>query len=111
MKKYSRISLGVHLFTSVSTELPFPNDLDMQGDDGYARVMRAQLALRAWPPLGLACMSVAMGTVQGPLGVTPIGVQLVAGRFREDLCLAAGEAIEAAGAPVSAITPRPHQGQ
>jgi len=26
-------------------------------------------------------------------------VQLVAGRFREDLCLAAGEAIEARGTP------------
>jgi len=33
-----------------------------------------------------------------PVGLAhgvPVGVQLVAGRFREDLCLAAGEIIEA----------------
>jgi len=93
------------LLLPVSTELPFPNNLDMQGDQGYARVMRAQLPLRAWPPLGLACMSVAMGTVQGPLGTTPIGVELIAGRFREDLCLAAGEIIEAAGPVTGVIDP------
>jgi len=93
------------LLLPVSTELPFPNDLDRQGGGGYARVMRAQLALRAWPPLGLACMSVAMGTVQGPLGTTPIGVELIAGRFREDICLAAGEIIEAAGPIPRVIDP------
>jgi amidase len=31
------------------------------------------------------------------VGRTPVGVQLVAGRFREDLCLAAGADIEARG--------------
>ena len=35
----------------------------------------------------------------------PVGVQIVAGHFREDLCLLAGEAIEARGAPPSAIDP------
>jgi len=98
------------LLLPVSTELPFPNNLDMQGDTGYARVMQAQLALRAWPPLGLACMSVAMGTVQGPLGTAPIGVELIAGRFREDICLAAGEIIEAAGPTPGAINPQPRRG-
>jgi len=67
--------------------------------------MRAQLALRAWPPLGLACMAVSMGTVEGPLGTTPIGVELIAGRFREDICLAAAEIIEAAGPTIGVIDP------
>ena len=33
------------------------------------------------------------------------GVQVVAGRFREDLCLRAGEAIEAGGVPPAPIDP------
>jgi len=90
------------LLLPMSAELPFPDHLDLQGDSGYRRVWDAQLTQRAFPAL---CLSVAMGNIQGPLGITPIGVQLVAGRFREDLCLAAGEAIEAAGMPVAVITP------
>jgi amidase len=35
----------------------------------------------------------------------PVGVQVVSGRFREDLCLSAGEAIEAGGTPPSPIDP------
>jgi amidase len=35
----------------------------------------------------------------------PVAVQVVASRFREDLCLAAGEAIEAGGAPPAPIDP------
>jgi len=96
------------LLLPVSTELPFPDHLDMQGAAGYQRVMKAQISLCAWPALGLPCMALAMGHVQGPLGNTPIGVQLVAGRFREDLCLAAGEVIEAAGPLPRAIDPQRH---
>jgi amidase len=44
------------------------------------------------PYLGLPALTVSTGL----LGRTPVGVQIVAGRYREDLCLAAGEAIEAA---------------
>ena len=39
------------------------------------------------------------------VGRVPVGVQLVSGRYREDLCLAAGEAIEAGGTPSAAIDP------
>jgi len=93
------------LLLPTSAELPFPDQLDLQGDAGYKRVGHAQLTQLALPALGVPCLSVAMGTVQGPQGTTPIGVQLVAGRFREDLCLAAGEAIEAAGPTLEPITP------
>jgi len=93
------------LLVPMSAELPFPDHLDLQGDRGYRRVWDSQLTQLAFPALGVPCLSVAMGTVQGPLGVAPIGVQLVAGRFREDLCLAAGEVIEAAGPMPSVIAP------
>jgi len=39
------------------------------------------------------------------VGTSPVGVQLVAGRFREDLLLAAGEAIEARGVPPMPVDP------
>ena len=45
----------------------------------------------ALPVLGLPGMAVATGIADG----LPVGVQIVAPRFREDLCLAAAEAIEA----------------
>ena len=39
------------------------------------------------------------------IGQTPVGVQLVAARYREDILLAAGEAIEAGGVPPSPVDP------
>ena len=82
----------------VSAELPFTNDLDLQGPEACQRVWRAQLPMIALPVTGLPALSVNTGMV----GRTPVGVQLVAGRFREDLCLDAGAAIEARGASGSA---------
>jgi amidase len=74
-----------------SAELAFPNDLDLQGSHGYQRVWRAQLTMIALPVTGLPALSLCTGlTADGPLGV-----QIVAGRFREDVCLDAGAAIEA----------------
>jgi amidase len=87
----------------VSAELPFENDLDLQGPQSYERVWRAQLTMIALPLTGLPALSVSTGMV----GRTPVGVQIVAGRFREDLCLAAGEAIEARGVPPVPIDPQP----
>jgi amidase len=82
----------------VSAELPFPNDLDMQGPEACQRVWRAQLPMIALPVTGLPALTVTTGMV----GRTPVGVQLVAPRFREDFCLDAGADIEARGAKGSA---------
>ncbi|WP_218511054.1 amidase family protein [Variovorax sp. dw_308] len=79
----------------VCAELPFTADLDMQGGEAYARVWQSQLTMIGLPLTGLPALTVSTGMV----GNCPVGVQLVAGRFREDRCLAAGEAIEARGAP------------
>jgi amidase len=89
------------LLMPVSGELPFPDQLDIKDDASFARVWRAQLTQIAIPFLGLPGLTVSTGLV----GRVPVGVQLVAGRFREDLCLAAGEAIEAGGVPPMPIDP------
>ena len=85
----------------VSAELPFPDQLDMRDEASFARVWRAQLPQIAIPFLSLPGLTVSTGLV----GRVPVGVQVVAGRFREDLCLAAGEAIEAGGTPSAPVDP------
>ena len=85
----------------VSAELPFQNDLDLRGPEAYQRVWRAQLPMVALAVTGLPALTVSTSLVRG----IPVGVQIVAGRFREDLCLAAGAAIEARGVPVAPIDP------
>ena len=85
----------------VSGEVPFPDQLDRKDDASFARVWHAQLTQIAIPFMGLPGLTVSTGLV----GKSPVGVQVVSGRYREDLCLAAGEAIEAGGVPPSPIDP------
>ena len=89
------------LLVPVSGELAFPDGLDLQGAAGFQRVWDAQFLMRALPTLGLPGLTVSTGLA----GDTSVGVQIIAGRFREDLCLRAGEAIEARGTPSSPIDP------
>ncbi|MGY3604327.1 MULTISPECIES: amidase family protein [unclassified Bradyrhizobium] len=89
------------LLMPVSGELPFPDQLDCKDDASFARVWHAQLPQIAIPFMGLPGLVVSTGLV----GCIPVGVQLVSGRYREDLCLAAGEAIEAGGTPSAVIDP------
>ncbi|EFF73880.1 Amidase [Achromobacter piechaudii ATCC 43553] len=93
------------LLLPVSAELPFPDKLDLQGDAAYARVWRAQMTQIGVPFMGLPGLSVAMGHAMSSVGQSPVGVQVVAGRYREDLCLAAGEIIEAAGDAIAIAEP------
>ncbi|WJR77140.1 amidase family protein [Bradyrhizobium sp. NP1] len=85
----------------VSGELPFPDGLDRKDEASFARVWRAQLPQVAIPFLGLPGLTVSTGLV----GRVPVGVQVVSGRYREDLCLLAGEAIEAGGTAPSPVDP------
>ncbi|HXN69581.1 MAG TPA: amidase family protein [Bradyrhizobium sp.] len=89
------------LLMPVSGELPFPDGLDRRDEASFARVWRAQLAQIAIPFMGLPGLTVSTGLV----GRVPVGVQVVSGRFREDLCLLAGEAIEAGGTPAAPVDP------
>ncbi|MDN7849149.1 amidase family protein [Burkholderia seminalis] len=89
------------LLLPVSSELPFPDDLDRQGPDGFDRVWEAQLTLRALPAMGLPGLAVTTSVVNG----VPVGVQVVATHHREDLCLLAGRDIEARGAAIVPVDP------
>lgn len=90
------------LLLPVSAELPFPDGLDLD-PAGFERVWRAQPTQSGLPLMGLPGLTVSTGLV----GRTPVGVQLTAGRYREDLCLLAAEAIEAGGVPPAPIDPVP----
>ncbi|MBP0580694.1 amidase family protein [Labrys sp. LIt4] len=85
----------------VSADLPFEDDLDLKGQAAFERVWEAQIPQIGVPFLGLPGLSVFTGLT----GRSPTGVQLLAPRFREDLCLAAGAVIEAAFGPPSVVDP------
>lgn len=89
------------LLMPVSGELPFADGLDLRDDQSFRRVWRAQMPQVGLPFMGLPGLTVSTSLI----GTTPVGVQVVSGRYREDLCLSAGEAIEAAGTPLSPIDP------
>jgi amidase len=74
----------------VSGELPFENELDRKSDADFRRVWEAQMSQIGLPLVGVPALSLCTGKK----GNTPLGVQIVAGRYREDMCLAAAEAIE-----------------
>jgi amidase len=79
-----------------SWQLPFPIDYDQGGNEAMRRALDATLPLLTISALGLPGLSVPTGLVDG----VPTGVQLVADRFQEDMCFAAGEVIQA-GCPVT----------
>ena len=75
-----------------SWERQFPVDDDLRSPERTAQILLAQAPMLGTAVLGLPGLSVPTGLVDG----LPVGVQLVATRFREDRLLAAGEAIERA---------------
>ena len=85
-----------------SREPAFALGLDTRGDSEMKWIFDAVAPILAPALLGLPCLAVPTG-IHGNL---PIGVQLVAARFREDLCLDAGEAIEARAAIATPIDPQ-----
>lgn len=85
----------------VSGELPFANQADQGGAEAFTAIIEAQLVQVGLPLMGLPGLTVSTGLV----GKAPVGVQLIGGRYREDLLLAAGEDIAAAGTPPSPIDP------
>jgi amidase len=72
------------------------------GDEAaYRRVWEAQIPLMGTAFVGVPGVSVATGVEDG----VPVGVQVVAGRFREDLCLDAAADIEADGFKPRVVDP------
>jgi amidase len=84
----------------VCTQPVYTLGFDVQDVERTRQVWRECVTLTAVPMLGVPCLAVPTGVVDG----LPTGVSIMAARFREDLCLAAGEAIEAR-AGMTARTP------
>ena len=76
----------------VSAALPYAHDHDLRDAATTAAMMAEQGPMLAIPVLGLPAVVVPTGLYEG----VPVGVQIVAGRFREDVCLGVGEVVEAA---------------
>jgi amidase len=75
----------------VCTQPVYEQGFDVQDAARTAEVWRECATLTGVPVLGVPALAVPTGVVDG----LPTGVSILAPRFREDLCLAAGEAIEA----------------
>jgi amidase len=75
----------------VCTQPVYARGFDLESVERTAAVWRECVTLTALPVLGVPGLAVPTGIVDG----LPTGVTVVAARFREDLCLAAGQAIEA----------------
>jgi amidase len=90
------------LLCPVSGHLPFPQQYDVSSDQNFEAAMEAQLTQLAIPLLGLPGLTVSTGFA----GKIPVGVQLIAGRYREDILLAAGTSIERGGPSPSVIDPQ-----
>ena len=93
------------LLGPLSAEPPFRWGLDTDGPEGMDRIIAAQAPQFAIPLLGLPGLCVPAGGAQEGNLRLPVGVQLVAARFREDLLLDAAEVIEARYARTTPIDP------
>jgi amidase len=87
------------LLMPVSRAVPFVQDLDLT-PDGFDAVMWANEPLQIINFLGLPGLSVPTATMAENV---PLGVQLVSARFREDVCFALGEIIEARAGVTSVV--------
>jgi amidase len=85
----------------VCREPAFPLGLDQQDAAAMARIFDAVAPILAPAVAGLPCVAVPTSVSEN----VPLGVQLVAGRFREDLCLDAAEAIEKRAGLLTPIDP------
>jgi amidase len=86
----------------VSDQPPLPPGSDQGGRAVMETLLRAQRWQYAFNLSGLPAIACPTGVENR----VPAGVQLVAGRFREDLLLQAAEVIEARRGPVAPIDPQ-----
>jgi len=89
------------LLCPVSAEPPFADQLDVESVESFHRVVEAQMTQIALPLMGMPAISVSTGSDPH----SPMGVQLVAARFREDLLFDAAGEIESRGPGVGVSDP------
>ena len=85
----------------VSAELPFDDLHDIKSAEDFKAILEAQLIQIALPLIGMPGMTVTTGSSGG----SPVGVQLIAGRYREDVLFDAARVIEAGNPRVDVVEP------
>jgi amidase len=90
------------VWTPVRTELPCVQGFDIEGASRTMEIWRQSSTVMAVPVLDPPGLAVPAGIAER----LPVAVQIIAPRFREDLCLAAADAIEARAPRITPIDPR-----
>jgi amidase len=80
----------------------WPIDADLEAESGVSLLRETVRFVAPGNALGLPCVALPMALSDG----LPTGIQIYADLWREDLCLAAAEAIEADASPRLPIDPR-----
>jgi amidase len=83
------------------TDLPFLHDADVDPEHGLPLLQDLLRFITPGNLLGIPAVCLPCGVANG----LPRGVQIYADRWREDLCLAAADAVEAAMPPLCPIDP------
>lgn len=79
------------LLCPVSAQLPFADQFDVESPKAFQDIIDTQMTQIGLPFLSVPAITVTTGN----LGFSPIGVQLVSGRYREDVLFDAAKTIEA----------------
>jgi amidase len=85
----------------VCTQLPYTHGFDVESVERTMQVWRESATMMAIPVLGLPAAAIPTGVADG----LPVGIQIMAARFREDLALDAAEAIESRVPRITPIDP------
>ncbi len=85
----------------VSSELPFEDLRDINSPEDFSAILEAQMIQIALPFIGMPGMTVTTGSTKH----SPVGIQLIAARFREDVLFDAARAIESGNSSIAVVNP------
>ncbi len=85
----------------VSSELPFEDLRDIKSPEDFISILEAQLIQIALPFIGMPGMTLTTGSSN----YSPVGIQLIAARFREDVLFDAARIIEARNPSIAVANP------
>jgi amidase len=89
------------LLCPVSSQLPFADQVDVESPASFRAVAEAQMTQIGLPFVSIPAITVATGSS----GRHPVGIQLVAARFREDVLFNSAKIIETGSDPVEVAEP------
>ncbi|HKE42882.1 MAG TPA: amidase family protein [Casimicrobiaceae bacterium] len=102
VRQWTQFFDGVPLVLApISSEPVYEHGFDVESVGRTAALWCECATMTGVPVLGLPGVAVPTGIVDG----LPMGVQIIGPRFREDLCLAAAQAIEAQAGALTPVDP------